>query len=41
VATFLFLIALAVFGWRTFGETSAPRKTEEQPDKHESERQAR
>ncbi len=38
VATFLFLIALSVFGWRTFGQTIAPQKTEEQPVKRASNR---
>lgn len=36
VATFMFLIALAVFGWRTFGQTIAPRQPEEEPVKRAS-----
>jgi hypothetical protein len=36
VATFLFLIALSVFGWRTFGQTIASGKAEDQPVKRAS-----
>jgi len=38
VATFLFLIALAAFGWRTYGQTIAPGKAEEPPVKRVSNR---
>jgi hypothetical protein len=38
VATLLFLLALSVFGWRTYGRTMAPRKSEEQPVKQASNR---
>jgi hypothetical protein len=38
VATFLFLIALSVFGWRTFGQTIAPEKAEVPPVKRASNR---
>jgi dolichyl-phosphate-mannose-protein mannosyltransferase len=38
VATFLFLIALAVFGWRTYGQTIMPGKAEEPPVKRVSNR---
>jgi hypothetical protein len=41
VATFLILIAVSALGWRTFGQTMGPRKTEEQPVKRTSDRQAR
>ncbi|HEV3113388.1 MAG TPA: hypothetical protein VGY99_23120 [Candidatus Binataceae bacterium] len=41
VATFLFLIALSVFGWRTFGQTIAPGKAEDQPVRRASDRQVR
>jgi dolichyl-phosphate-mannose-protein mannosyltransferase len=40
-ATFLILIAVSALGWRTFGQTMAPRKAEEQPVKRTSDRQAR
>ncbi len=38
VATFLILIAVSALGWRTFGQTMAPRKAEEQPVKRASNR---
>jgi dolichyl-phosphate-mannose-protein mannosyltransferase len=38
VATFLFLIGLSVFGWRTFGQTITPHKAEEPPVKRASNR---
>jgi hypothetical protein len=41
VATFLFLIGVSVLGWRTFGQTMAPRKAEDQPAKRAPDRQAR
>jgi dolichyl-phosphate-mannose-protein mannosyltransferase len=41
VAAFLFLIAISIFGWRTFGQTMAPRTAEEQPSNPASDRQAR
>jgi len=33
VVTFLILIAVSALGWRTFGQTMAPRKAEEEPVK--------
>jgi dolichyl-phosphate-mannose-protein mannosyltransferase len=41
VATFLILIAVSALGWRTFGQTMAPRKPEEEPVKRATDRQAR
>jgi dolichyl-phosphate-mannose-protein mannosyltransferase len=41
VAAFLFLIALSVFGWRTFGQTMASSNAEEPPAQSASGRQAR
>ncbi len=38
VATFLFLIAVSVLGWRTFGQTIAPAKADEQSAKRASNR---
>jgi hypothetical protein len=38
VAAFLFLIALSVFGWRTFGQTMSPRESEEPPARRASTR---
>jgi dolichyl-phosphate-mannose-protein mannosyltransferase len=38
VATFLFLIGLSALGWRTFGQTMAPRTSEEQRVKKVSHR---
>jgi dolichyl-phosphate-mannose-protein mannosyltransferase len=38
VATFLILIGVSVLGWRTFGQTIAPRKAEEPPAKRASSR---
>jgi dolichyl-phosphate-mannose-protein mannosyltransferase len=41
VAAFLFLIGIAIFGWRTFGQTMAFRSADEQTAKPASDRQAR
>ena len=41
VVTLLFLLGLSVFGWRTYGQTFDAAKSEDQPAKRESDRQAR
>jgi len=41
VATFLILLGVSVLGWRTFGQTMAPRPPEEQTVKRTPDRQVR